>query len=52
MQKKLIALLLAVMLVLSLAAAGVAYADTTGDLEPGVNGEVVISHWGGATADA
>lgn len=52
MQKKLIALLLAVMLVLSLAAAGVAYADTTGDLEPGVNGEVVISHWGGGTADA
>jgi putative spermidine/putrescine transport system substrate-binding protein len=24
----------------------------SGDLEPGVNGEVVVSHWGGTTSDA
>lgn len=24
----------------------------TGDLEPGINGEVVISHWGGSTSEA
>ena len=51
MKKRVFALMIAMIMVVSVAAAGIAHAES-GDLEPGVNGEVVISHWGGSTSEA
>lgn len=62
MMKKLLAILLVLGLCLAMFGCGKteeaapaavdAAAQPAGDLEPGVNGEVVISHWGGSTAEA
>lgn len=46
MKKTIIALLLAAIMIFSYAAVA------TADFEPGENGEVVISHWGGTTSEA